>query len=377
MEVKIYNSITEIDENEWNSIVGRDRIICTHKYLEAIEKSNINDCKYYYPVVYDEEGRIVAHTCVYSISTELDTFAQGPVKKIIKFIRRGWNNFLILRSLECGTPVAAGNTISFREGIDKEKTLGLIVKEIEGLAKKLKVSMIAFRDFFDDELSFFNEFIKYGYAKVNNLPLAKMEVRWQSFDEYLKSMRSNYRTKIIKRMKRCNSENISMHVVKDFSQYADEMENLWLNVNRNAKEYSREKLTSGFFKSIDQHLKENSSVILAKKDDTLVGFASLLSNYNKTLVSMYFGLNYNYNKEYNLYFNLLYKIIELGIENKMKDIDLGITTLIPKKDVGADVITMNIYMKHLNPLLNRIVPRVFKMVTPQDNTGIRRVFKHD
>ena len=125
MEVKIYNSITEIEESKWDEIVGRNRIICTHRFLEAVEKSNINDCKYFYPVVYDND-KIIAHACAYSISMELDYLPEGIAKKIINLIRKIWKNFLIIKLVECGTPIALGNTISFAEDIDKKLALSLI-----------------------------------------------------------------------------------------------------------------------------------------------------------------------------------------------------------------------------------------------------------
>ena len=133
MEVKVYSSIAEVDEAKWNVIVEKNRLICTHKYIEAVEKSNINDCRFFYPVVYDE-GEIIAHATCYYISTELDAFAQGVVKNMVSLIRRRWKGFFILRTLECGTPVAAGNTISFRKDVDRVAILDLLCREIERLA---------------------------------------------------------------------------------------------------------------------------------------------------------------------------------------------------------------------------------------------------
>ncbi len=130
MHAKVYNSITEVPEKAWDAIVENNRLICTHRYLEAVEKSEINDCRYFYPVLY-ENGEIIAHTCVYFISTELDTFAQGVTKKTTNTIRRCWKNFFILRSLECGTPVATGTTISFREGANRADVLETICMEVE------------------------------------------------------------------------------------------------------------------------------------------------------------------------------------------------------------------------------------------------------
>jgi len=372
MEVKVYSSIAEVDEAKWNVIVEKNRLICTHKYIEAVEKSNINDCRFFYPVVYDE-GEIIAHATCYYISTELDAFAQGVVKNMVSLIRRRWKGFFILRTLECGTPVAAGNTISFRKDVDRVAILDLLCREIERLAGELRVKVVLFRDFYDEELELFDYFTLVGYTKIHNLPSTKIEIRWKNFDEYLDSMRSQYKYKIIKRMKKCKKD-INIQLVKDFSGYKNELEKLWMNVYNNAKEYKRERLTTVFFENMDKYLQDRSAIILAKRNSVSVGFALLLYD-NKILIPLFFGLDYAYNEEYCVYFNLMYKAIEVGINEGMKSIDMGITTLIPKKDIGCVITPLNMYMKHLNPFLNKVVPKTFAMMTPQDNSGPRRVFK--
>lgn len=373
MEVTVYGSIAEVNEKEWDAIVGRDRIICTHRYLEAIEKSNINDCRYYYPVVYDG-GKIIAHTCVYSISTELDVFAKGIVKRLINTIRKRWKNFLVLKTLECGTPVCLGNTISFSRGIDKESALKLIIKAMETVARKQKLNIILMRDFYEHELFFNRHFSVYGFEKVNNLPNAMLEVRWKGFDEYLQNMRSHYRHKIKKRMFIAQNSGLKVSLCTDFSRYSVELENLWENVYNHASEYRREILTKEFFLNMDTYLENRSKVILVKIDEKLVGFALLLSA-EDTLTFMFSGLDYEYNEKHCVYFCLLYDIIKTAIKEQKERIDLGITTLIPKIDLGAEAKILNVYMKHLNPILSFPTTFAFKLMASKNKFKPRQVFK--
>ena len=161
---------------EW--IVAKNRLICRHEYLRAVETSRINDCSYFYPVVSDGDG-IVAHTCVYYISTELDAFAEGWLKQAINSIRQYWGNFLLMHSIECGTPVALGNTFSFREGGDQLAWLRRLVHAIEQLARDLNVRILLFRDFREEERHLFNGRLAEGYRPLKNLPCARMAIRWQ------------------------------------------------------------------------------------------------------------------------------------------------------------------------------------------------------
>ncbi|OGV58774.1 MAG: hypothetical protein A2283_02390 [Lentisphaerae bacterium RIFOXYA12_FULL_48_11] len=372
MNITTYESINQVDEAEWNAIVGRDRLICRHEYLRGVEASRINDCRYFYPVLY-KNGRIVAHACLYFISTELDSFAQGALKSGVEWMRRKWKTFMMLQSVECGTPVALGNTISIREGVDRVIVLGQIVGEAERIARKLNVGVLLFRDFYDGELGFYDKLSDFGYTRIENLPAAKLDIRWRTFEDYLCNMRSQYRRIFRKRIASFESEGGRIEVVKDFACHSDEMERLWMNAYNHAKEYRREVLKKDFFENMDKFLGSRSAAIIATLNGSMVGFSLLLID-DETLVTLFCGLDYSYSKDYYIYFNLFYEAIRYAISCGCRKIDLGITTLVPKLELGADVVTLNMYMKHLNPLLNLVVPRLFRLMTPKQVPETRRVF---
>ena len=86
MEVKILKSLEQTDSLHWNSIVPKNHIICTYEQLIAVEKSHINDCDFRYIMIYND-NTLIAHTCIYAMSFDLDMFNRGRSKKIIDFIR--------------------------------------------------------------------------------------------------------------------------------------------------------------------------------------------------------------------------------------------------------------------------------------------------
>ena len=373
MEVKIHSSIDEVEESRWNALTGANRLICTHRYLKAVEQSRINDCRYFYPVAY-ENGEIMAHACVYFISTELDAFAKGFLKKAIHGIRRLWPSFLVMRSLECGTPVALGHTFSFRPGVQQKETLLLLVRAIEQLAQSLDVRILLFRDFQEENRLFHNAFLNEGFRPIKNLPCARLAIRWKSFDDYVNSMRSPYRHKVLLRKQKCASGGIRFERAPDFEPFADDLAQLWMNAYQHASEYKREILRRDFFANINNLLGDRSSAILAKREDQIAGFALLLHD-DSTLEWLFCGMDYRVDSGYCLYFNLIYQIIEFAIQRGFKEVNLGITTLIPKMDAGAHVEPLHMYMKHSNPALNRIVPRFFTAMTPSCKETGRAVFK--
>lgn len=376
MNSEVLKSIDEMDPTRWNAIVGRNRLICRHEYLRAIERSKINDCRYFYPVVYDN-GELVAHACLYFITTELDTFAQGVVKKAVRSARKLWKNFLILRSVECGTPVALGSTISFKQGYEN-RALALmeIVRRCEQVALDIGAKVVLFRDFHDGELEFYNFLRGLGYKRIHNLPGTRLEVRWKSFDEYLGELRSEYRNKTRARMKKFQKAGGEMRLVRDFGDRAADLERLWKNVYDLATEYKREVLLQDFFRQVDAHLGERSAVLLAEVGGKTAGFMLLFYD-DETLIPIFCGLDYEQNKDGCVYLNLFYHVVKVAIEAGVKDIDMGITTLVPKLEVGAEVVPLHMYMKHLSPALHCVVPNLFENMTPQPRIRSRNVFRKD
>lgn len=374
MNVKIYRSIAEVNEGAWDAIVNKNGIICSHRYIELLEKSGISEGRCYYPVLYNGD-EIIAHTCAYLANTEIDIFARGAIKKTVELIRGLWKGFFTLRYLECGSPTAFGNPVSFKDGVDRAEAMRFLCNSIEGLAKELGVRLIVFRDFYDAETELRDIFKRSGYMNIHNLPKAEIKVRWKSFDEYLGSMRSGYRCKIIKNMKKGAGVDTAVHELKDFSRlYGHDLKRLHDNTSNRAKEAKREPLTEAFFQNLDRYLEGKAVVVLSLKGSKPIGFMMLLLN-DKELVSSVIGMDYDHNEEYCIYFNLFYKTVEFGIKNGMERIGMGITTLEPKKDMGSSIINLNMYMKHFNPFLNKVIPILFDMITPPDTTGPRNVFK--
>ncbi len=376
MPCEILSSITQIGPDEWNSIVGRDRLICRHEYLQAIENSKINDCQYFYPVIRDESGRLLAHTCLYFISTELDLFAKGALKRGIQLIRKLWGSFLILRSVECGTPVALGSTISYADG-PREDVLRELVRVAENVAAELGVKVLIFRDFCDDELAFYDRFSALGYKRIHNLASARVACAdYDSFSGYVRSMRSRYRRKIQRQMALFRDQGGSVEILSEFGDHVPLLARLWLNAFAHASEYKREILRDQFFDAINRCLGERSVVVLLKVDGIPSGFALVLLD-DSVMIPLFCGLDYTVSRSSASYFNLLYEVIKLAIELKMQAVDFGITTLEPKLQMGGEAMSQYMYMKHTNTLLNKVVPRLFDAMTPQPGVRSRNVFRND
>src|SRR5690606_10524006 len=105
-------SINDVSATEWNALVGTAGVARTHAYLAAMEGAKVADCRYYYPVVRDRAGAIVAHACVYIVETDFVQLMPTWVAMPTRWLRRWWPRLLTARITECSCPLVSGSSIS-------------------------------------------------------------------------------------------------------------------------------------------------------------------------------------------------------------------------------------------------------------------------
>jgi hypothetical protein len=166
----------------------------------------------------------------------------------------------------------------------------------------------------------------------------------------------------------------SFRELRDYMGCTRELARLWKNTYNHATEYKREVLEEPFFRQVQENLRVRSSVLMVEKSGVPVAFSILLDD-DESLISLFSGLDYTCRKDSFLYFNLFYKTIELAIAGEKKEIDLGITTLVPKVEIGGHVVRLTMYMKCTNRIWGWIVPALFSMMTPRPKVPTRQIFK--
>lgn len=371
MRTQVYTSITELPATDWDALVAADATICSHAYLKAVESSGINDCVFYYLVVYDDAGKIAAHTSAFSITMDMLLFANRTLLRVIHGIRKLIPSFLTIRMLECGTPVALGRQVCIRPGVAPDLILNEFVAALEGIARDKKLDYILFRDYRHDDLTHFDALQSHGYSRVQNLPEAVLSVRWKTFPDYLADMRSGYRRRVKLNLDKLKDKNITAELHDDFSQLADTWVSQWKTIYDNATEYKREILTPAFYTNINDAL-PNSKMLVFRKEGKLLAHCLLLIE-GDVLRWMYVGKDGK--ESMDLYPFMLYEIVRVAIEAQVKSIKLGITTYIAKTDIGADLVPLYMYMKHKTVFFPRLSPWLFSKMTRLPALAPKNVFK--
>lgn len=373
--MEVLPTMDAVDAREWDAVVASDAIIRSHAFLRAVERSRIADVRFFHVVARDDSGRILGHTSAFSIPVNMDLFATGPMARATAAIRSSYPSFLRLRVLECGTPVAFGNLFSFAPDADRHALMDAFLDALDELGRREGIALQVVRDFTPAELPAFARLKDRGFAVVPNLPDCEIVNRWTSFDAYLKSMRSEYRYKVRRRMQRAAAAGVRCEIRTRFGDLKHRLAELWTATYARATEFRREILTADFFEEIDA-LGDRSRAVLLLQGDLVVAFAIVLVD-DRTLRFLYTGLDYERNEEACLYFNLLYHVVRAGIELGRERIEMGITAYPPKMDVGGHRAPLLMFMKHASTFLSPAFCALYRLMTARHPDGGRRVFRDE
>src|SRR5262249_32951055 len=171
-----------------------------HRYYELIERTVANDFEYRYVVLEDQAGNVRAIQPILFVRQNLIEGVRGFLRSIVDLVRKTFSRFLTMRVLMIGCAAGAGEL----DAMDAEgerwiaQALGQTLRDY---ARNNKASLVVFKDFlasYRDALSILPD---YGYARVPSMPMTRLALSFQNFEEYLgtlgyisrKSLRRKFR----------------------------------------------------------------------------------------------------------------------------------------------------------------------------------------
>ena len=370
--IKTFNSIRDVPRDQWNALAMGQSCACSCEFWEVIEASGLNDFSYKHALFYDKGNSPVAMASYYTLTTDIAIFATGWVKDTLGFIRKAFPGFLKFRMLECGTPITMNRPFIAKEGGNEGEILSCLEKTLSGIAKEQGAFVVVMRDIEPRNVHLEPHLKSLNYHVVASLPNTYMDITWSTPDEYLSSIKSHYRRKILIHQKANEDRGIRCELRDDFTDLAETLCNQWLVVHENAKEFQRERLTPEFYEAFSAKLGSRSKVLLFYRNDELVGHVLLLVD-GETLRWLYVGRNESVKD--NLYFYMCHKIVETAILLKVKRLELGLTTYEPKMNLGARMLPVNIAIKTTNPFFNIFAGYVYALLNDTPEIKNRNIFK--
>lgn len=373
IDYKIYNSVSELPQS-WNDLPIKDVFLKT-PFLKGLEQSSPGNISSYFVGVFKND-LLVGVAIIQRVQMYLDDVFRRTSNNILRQIgKKLISNFVRGNGLVVGNLMHTGqHGIYFNTNyISQEDFLSTIKKAIDDLSIQIKktfkkkIRIVGFKDYFEeDSIHKSTDFFKnQNLFKVQVQPNMLFQVSnyWNCTDDYISSFNKKYKRRY-KTARKKSAELICKELDESFiRRHSNDLFNLYENVSDNARVNSF-KLSKNHFLSLKENLKDSFKVYGYFLDDTLIGFYSLILNYD-TLETYFLGYNQGLQHKYQMYLNMLFNMASFGIENNFKTIVYARTAMEIKSSIGAKPNTMHVYVTHTNSIIaNTILKLVVKYMNP-------------
>jgi hypothetical protein len=364
-------SLPSIQAEEWDQLVGDGSGSLGHGYLAAWENVELAGLRSR-PVLAFAEGcsSPVAACPGYFYDLDLPTVRHPQGSGAVNAIRRVLPRFLIARTYELGSPTPLTNPFLVADERLRAAAVRALIEAGLAEAERGGAEFTLVQNFTSPNTPAGQVLGELGFAGVPILPTAVISLPYGSFEEYVGAMRAQYRRRVKQALKR--SGHLTVEHRGDFADLADELARLWRAIYDRASEVRREVLTPEYFRALARV--DQASVLLTRRPDGSMASFALLLDERPWLSFLQCGFEEAGRREA-AYFRLLYEIVRFGIEAGYEHIELGITTLEPKLDVGAVPVPLFAWLKHRNPVIQHLLLALARGPLRPPKVAPRHVFK--
>lgn len=363
----------------WDDL-SKENLFLSKDYMKILEKSAPKNMQCYFIGLFYNNDLVGIALSQYINLNQLDSF--GERDRCIKTMVR---NFLFKRYssqvLLIGNNMLTGqNSFAFSDKIDKIKGIQTLKKASEALVtilknKGIKIHLISFKDFQKSETESFEKAGFGDYFQFSTQPNMVFEIdnKWNLELDYINALSKKYRDQYKRARKKTEGITKKKMELEDIIKQEEKIYDLYFHVAKNAY-FNTFFLAQNHFRVLKEILKDKFLFYGYFQDDQLIGFNTIIKN-GEVMDTYFLGYDESVQREKMLYLNMLFDIIAYSIKKGYKEIIFARTALEIKSSVGAKQQQMFGYIKHLNPIIDSKIEKLFSYLEPTVDWKERNPFK--
>ncbi len=374
----IADSIHMLDGASWQELAAQSGFFMSLEYLSALEQVLPLNLSARYALIFDGTGterQLVAavYMQIADISlaqarpektTDPDKKWALPLDQLAQHARQ--------RILSCGNFLTFGqHGIAFAKDVDPKLAWhGVVevlyrVRQAEKLAGKTHFVMIKdLHDPYIDQAAHL-ENLSYRYVETEPNMVLELSPAWKNYDDYLASLASKYRSNIRNAiLKPMEETGCSLEKLDDLTPVLDDIFALYKAVQVNAN-FRPFELLPEYFPVLQAAAGDKFRCSVIKRDGRLLGFLISVAD-GETAIAYHIGFNRVAAEELPIYLRLLHAGIADAIDLGCKRISYGRTALEPKAALGARPQTFGVFVRHRQPVLNKLMKRLLLGIEHED-----------
>ena len=343
-----------------------------HRYYEIVDETLQNDFEHHYLRLEDPSGAVRAIQPVFFVRQNLVEGVPGKIRSVIDVIRKIFPRFLTMRVLMVGCAAGAGDLGACDEK-DESWTADALPESLQTYARQKKASLVVLKDFPANYRSALKSFALSGYARIPSMPMTRLSLRYQNWDEYFRTLSKATRKDLRRKFRKAErGPKIDMQLVSDIAPFIDEIYPLYLAVHERSP-LKFETLTKNYFRAIAQRMPELARFFIWRQDGKLIAFSFCLVC-GDAIYDECIGLDYSVALNLHLYFYTLRDIISWALQQGLKYYYSNPLNYEPKLHLDCELMPLDLYVRHTSAVLNPILRRVIKYLGPTRHDPVLRRF---
>jgi hypothetical protein len=374
LRVRTHRDIDEINPAEWDSLPGADELQLSHRFVRLCQRSRVEDAEYRHLLVYDDDRLC----CVASLSRMhvcLDVLSSGLTRALVRSVRRRHPSFLRLGLLFCGLPVSFGQPcLAVAPWADAGAVCGALARAMVRAGRETGAHLLCLKEFDPGAAARVDPVCRHGFFRAPSLPSCSLELRWDSFADYLGGMTAGYRRQARATLRARDAAGLTFRRADSFAAEGDVIHALYTQVIERAP-HRLETLNRAFIDRLDTDLGPQSRAVFLERHGRPLAVAVMLFA-GRTATFLLAGLDYGADREWQVYPNLVLEVVAEAIRSGASRLELGQTSYALKGRLGAAVVPRFLYLHHRHPLAHLLLRGSAGLLFPQHEYPVRRVFRN-
>jgi hypothetical protein len=354
----------------WRTAFAQERK--DHRFYELVEDTLTDRFTYGYLVI--EDGRDVRAIQPYFVlDQDLLAGTGGRAKSLIAVARRLWPRFMRARTFMLGCSAGEGHL----DGDPRAHgaIAQVLARALPRLARDLGCVMIVLKEFPARYRTTLKCFEAAAFARVPSMPLTKLSIAYNSFDEYVSKTLSSTTRATVRRKLRVAARAqipITLTVTADPSTIIDEIYPLYLNVfERSPLQF--EKLTKEFLIEMASRMPDKARFFVWRQGTRAIAFALCLVH-GEDIHHEYVGFDYAVAFRLHLYYRVFCDIVAWAIANGYTQFHSGSLNYDPKWHLRQSLDPIDLYVRHTSGPINAVLKRLLPVMEPTRSDPILRNF---
>lgn len=344
-----------------------------HRFYEIVADTLEGQFEHYYLLLEDRTGKVRAVQPVFFVQQNL---VEGipALRGAVETVRKRFPRFLTMRLLMVGNAAGEGHLSVCAPG-DEEWVANALYQVLEIYGRSSKASLVVFKDFPASYRDVLWKFPANDYTRVPSMPMTELTLDYTDFEHYVSTLGASTRKDLRRKFRRiAAAEPISVEIVTDLTPYVEEVYPLYLQVHERSP-LKFERLTTEYLSQLGRRMPDRARFFVWRQDGKAIAFSIALVH-DDTIYDDYLGLDYRVALDLHLYFHTLRDILTWSLGQGLKRYRSSPLNYHPKLHLGCDLFPLDLYVRHTNPILNKIFRPVLRFLEPTRHDPVLRRFRN-